>query len=392
MVNNCLNSRIDAQDYSKLRGLNIILVFGNLELGGAERQGLHLAQYLQERCGAHVQIWGLSNRPGKLSVLCEKSNIPWRSFSFPLSRVKALLYLALLARSFRKEKPDILLPYTYFPNVVCGLVWKYTGARLCVWNQRDEALNLNTTFWQKAAVASLSRFIANSSNAKDALVTLYQLREDSVRVIHNGISLPPPAESREVWRKRLQLSPETFAACMVANIHQDKDHVTLLKAWRAVMDMTKQEQTAPVLLLAGRCHEYADKVKTLASDLDLANNVRFIGEVDDVSGLLHAVELCVHSSKSEGLPNGVLEAMSIGLPVVGTDIAGLREAVGEEGVRFLSPPGNELLFAAHISKFLHDPILRLNIGAAMRQRVHDLFDLTAMCTQSATYLSGVYRV
>lgn len=375
---------------SKLRGVNIIFVFGNLERGGAERQGLYLARYLKERCGAHVQIWGLNERPGKLSVLCEQSDIPWRGFSFPLSKVKALLYLALLARSLKKEKPDILLPYTYFPNVVCGLVWKFTGAKLCVWNQRDEALNLNTTFWQKAAVSSTPRFIANSTNAKDALVRLYQLREDNVQVIHNGISLPPPAASREVWRKRLHLSPETFVACMLANIHQDKDHVTLLKAWRAVLDMTKQEQAAPVLLLAGRCHEYGEKMKSLASELDLGDCIRFIGEVDDVSGLFRAVDLCVHSSKSEGLPNGVLEAMSAGLPIVGTNIPGIREAVGDAGIHFLAPPGNSDMLAAHIFEFFQDPLLRTKIGYALQKRVREEFDLALMCTRTTTFLSRVY--
>ncbi len=54
----------------------IILVLWDLELGGAERQVMHLARYLK-KLNAHVEIWGLGN-PGHLTQLCDESNITWR--------------------------------------------------------------------------------------------------------------------------------------------------------------------------------------------------------------------------------------------------------------------------------------------------------------------------
>jgi glycosyltransferase involved in cell wall biosynthesis len=56
--------------------------------------------------------------------------------------------------------------------------------------------------------------------------------------------------------------------------------------------------------------------------------------------------------------------MSLGLPVVGTDVPGIREAVGEVGAPFLAPPGDDRALAAAILAFARDPALRARVGAA----------------------------
>ncbi|HEY6039126.1 MAG TPA: glycosyltransferase, partial [Kofleriaceae bacterium] len=121
--------------------MKAIFIFDTLELGGAERQGLLLARALQAR-GDAVQIWGLTGPPGKLAEMCAAQGLAWRAVELSWHRelVRApqnLWTLHRLARELRVAHPDVLLPYTYFSNVIAGLVWRRTGARACVWNQRD---------------------------------------------------------------------------------------------------------------------------------------------------------------------------------------------------------------------------------------------------------------
>src|SRR2546426_8921983 len=89
-------------------------------------------------------------------------------------------------------------------------------------------------------------------------------------------------------------------------------------------------------------------MRALARELNLGRSVRFLGPVDDVPGLLSAVDLAVLSSTSEGCPNAVLECMASGLPVVATDIPGIRKAVGPSGYNYLAPPDDARSFAERI--------------------------------------------
>jgi glycosyltransferase involved in cell wall biosynthesis len=151
---------------------------------------------------------------------------------------------------------------------------------------------------------------------------------------------------------------------MLAHFHAGKDHRTLLHAWRRVVDQLAEGGPNPVLLLAGRPAGSENSVKALAYDLDLRDHVRFLGDVDDVTGLLTAVELAVFSSRSELFGRGATEPMSAGLPVVGTDVPGIREPAGDVGAPFLAPPGDDETFAEMIVGFARDPALRARVGAA----------------------------
>jgi glycosyltransferase involved in cell wall biosynthesis len=107
-----------------------------------------------------------------------------------------------------------------------------------------------------------------------------------------------------------------------------------------------------------------------------------VGEVDDVSGLLGACDLAVFSSRSEGLGRGATEPMYVGLPVVGTDVPGIREAVGDVGAAFLAPPGDAAGLADRIVRLAADPELRVQVGRANAALVRE--------RQSAASTNDVY--
>ena len=104
--------------------------------------------------------------------------------------------------------------------------------------------------------------------------------------------------------------------------------------------------------------------KGLALDLGLRGHVRFLGDVDDIGGLLGAVDLAVFSSRSECLGRGATEPMLAGLPVAGTDIPGIREAVGDHGQAFLAKPGDHSGLADVILRLAGDPAMRVRVGRA----------------------------
>jgi glycosyltransferase involved in cell wall biosynthesis len=370
-----------------LEGRRIIFVLGNLELGGAERQALILARYLSEHEQAHVEVWGF-NKSGPVAEICEQHCLPWRVIPYPLANGCSINFGALrgVARSLRAAKPDILLPYTLNPNLVCGVVWKRTGARACVWNQRDEGLVPFASPLLGRAVKRTSHFISNSEAGARFLTGELGVSEAQVMVIPNGVETAVAESDRFAWRRRLAVDEGAFVACMVANLHLNKDHATVLRAWRTVVNEFASDGRSALLVLAGRHDGAYESLASLASELQINDHVCFAGPVADVRGLLSAADVSVFSSRSEGCPNAVLESMAAGLPVAGSDIKGIRDVVGPGGSQFLAPVGDADSLAQVLLKVAKNPELCRRIGTENRERVQNNYDALRMCRETATLL------
>ena len=108
-------------------------------------------------------------------------------------------------------------------------------------------------------------------------------------------------------------------------------------------------------------------------DLGLDKHVVLAGFRDDVLALTRSAELFVMSSVTEGLGSAVLDAMALGLPVVGTRAGGIPEAVEDGVTGLLVPPGRADALAEAIVRMLNDPAARQRMGEAGRARVEAEF-------------------
>ncbi|MDX6435584.1 MAG: hypothetical protein QOK34_418, partial [Gaiellaceae bacterium] len=250
--------------------------------------------------------------------------------------------------------------YTTRPNVLCGLVWRFTGASVCVWNQRD--LSVSTKFSPDLVARAARRsslFVANSVAGREYLVARLGVTPDRVRVVLDTIELSAPSRPRSEWRAQHELPEGMVVATMLAHFHHGKDHDTVLRAWRHVVDRVGD---GAVLLLAGRSAGTKDSAKALAYDLDLRSSVRFLEDVVDVAGLLAASDIGVLSSQSESAPNALLESMAAGLPVAATDVPGIREILPPEQTTSLAPPRDAEALANVLVQLIDDPNARERMG------------------------------
>jgi glycosyltransferase involved in cell wall biosynthesis len=376
----------------KNRNPKIIILIPSFDVGGAERQAFQFARYYKDNSGSDIEILGFFN-PGKISQLCESSGIPWSLVPYPSSRFLPLRFFtaARLIIEFRKAKPDIILSYTFVPNVICGLIWKWTGAKLCIWNQRDEGVHYDIALLEKLAIKDSDHFISNSYQGARFLDNNFNIRDKTIKIIPNGVSLPEPKNSREEWRNSLKIKNETLLVCMVANLTERKDHITLLKSWRKVIDNFSDDVNKPILLLAGKKYEMYDALNTLADELNIHEHVRFLGQVEDISGLLNSVDLGVHSSKLEGCSNGLLECMASGLAVIATDIDANREALGKGSERCLVPEDNPNILAEKIIEFLKDEKIRKQFGLINKKRIIQKFSLEHTNKMMMDYVISSYE-
>jgi glycosyltransferase involved in cell wall biosynthesis len=379
-----------ASNADPLHGLRATVVLNWASLGGAERRALTIARSLTEMKGAQVEVLALTELDGRAVDAARDVGIPWRRISIDWTggQTAKMRELAKLARALRSGRPDLLMPFCSMPNVLCGLVWRWTGATTCIWHQADVSpFTRVRRSTKRRAVRKTPVFVSNSEHGADHLVEEWEAPRERIRVVRAGIDAPHSGVSKEALRDMLGLARDDFVACMVAHFRRSKDHATLLRAWRIVVDELAADGRRAVLLLAGESYPMGDTAKALAFDLRLDDAVRFVGVVSDVSSLVGASDIGVLSSFREGFPVSVLEAMVSGLPVAGSDIAGIREAVGSDGYRLLAPPENPGSLAKVILGLARDPELRRTVGDANRERVLTQFSNARMAAAYSDVLT-----
>jgi glycosyltransferase involved in cell wall biosynthesis len=139
----------------------------------------------------------------------------------------------------------------------------------------------------------------------------------------------------------------------VARLVSQKGHEVLLQALTALPEVTA--------LFAGD-GPLRGELELRARQLGVADRTVFLGNVQDVPGLLARADLFVLTSVNEGLPLSILEAMAAGLAVVATRVGGTPEVVVDEGTGLLVAPGDPGSTAAAIRRLMKDDGLRDRLG------------------------------
>ena len=170
-----------------------------------------------------------------------------------------------------------------------------------------------------------------------------------------------------------ELRPHSFTLLWLGRLSEPKDPFTLLRAWAEV------RRTVPdcPLLVAGD-GELRAPSEMLARQLGIEANVSFLGMRRDVGALLAASDAFVLSSKMEGLPISMIEAMAAGVPCIGTDAGGVRELIGDADCGAVTPVGDAAALASAIAACAGDAALRERWGQSARRHYLDRFTPQAM--------------
>ena len=180
---------------------------------------------------------------------------------------------------------------------------------------------------------------------------------------------------------------------MIANVTNRKDHETLLKAWKIVIQDCKiKNLELPFLILAGRKAETYDKLRLLAFDLNLSNHIALLGVLNPVQDVISQSLFCVFSSNLEGCPNGVLECMEQGKAVIATNISGVVQALGNKYDNdCLSEPTNAEDLASKIISLYERPSLLVEIGQYNKQRINTDFSVKKMAEAHLELISQSFN-
>jgi glycosyltransferase involved in cell wall biosynthesis len=364
------------------RGARFVLAAGHFDyFGGAERQAVLLARELISEYQADVKFLGWGGDGVFADHIRLAGAVPV-VFPFHLEErgLRQKLALLSMAKFLRREmRPDYLLPFVGPHCKVVGAIWRLTGARFCWWNQRDEGRGIHGTRFERRLMRTLPAIVSNSWEGHEFLMRKFGLKSEQIRVINNGVVIPEAVDGL-AWRRANGIADDQLVLLMLANLTRFKDHATLLRAFAQVR--TTEVGQRCQLVLAGSPGDASESIKALAFDLGLGGFLRLTGAVRDTTEVLAAADLVVHSSMTEGCPNGALEAMALGKCVLGTDISGMRQALGEQNrERFLAPARDAGRLAELILQHLECADLRVAAGAENRSRIEREFSVAGMARQ-----------
>lgn len=167
----------------------------------------------------------------------------------------------------------------------------------------------------------------------------------------------------------------------VGRLNAEKDYPNLLHAAQRIV----RKRSDVYFVIAGK-GELEQDLRQLTQSIGVADRVFFIGHFHDVRKIFELLDIYVLSSTREGLPNTVLEAMAMEVPIVSTDVDGVKEAVTAEQEAILVPARNSELLAAALERVLDDAELRARLRREARKKAETEFSFS----QRTRRIEGIY--
>ena len=288
-----------------------------------------------------------------------------------------------LDRLLRELRPDVIHTHSYLPRLFTG-VWRLFFSRKKVRYVSSIHspypylfdCNLRSCFKRLSEGWFLRQYndviICVSKQVAQAVVNIYCIHEDQVWCIPNGVIVPEAADPQ----CQTHGANDTVIVITVGRLSYEKNYRALLDCWRNVLRI----YTDAVLWFVGDGEE-RDLLQEHTRRLGLENKVKFWGwqEPSTVFDLLSQANVFVLSSRYEGFPMVILEAAGMGLPVVSTDVSGVRDIVEDECSGYVVADMQEMEHA--LARLIVSRQLRQKMGSRGRQRVLEQYTVGRYVTQ-----------
>ena len=352
-------------------GLRLTFVAGNLACGGAQRSMLVTAEELARR-GHQITVVTLESSATDFfevpaAVTRHSTDLGLRLSLSPGELFKVRGRLRRLRRELRATRPDVVISVEHRIGVVVLMAtW---GTRLPVFVWEHGALR---TFRFKLVLGLLRRLLYRRAEAvvsvSDGLdESLSWLPSDRRHVIRNPIMRLPDDPVPQDLLEAVDDSKRWVVS--MGRLYPVKGYDLLLRSWALVAPSLPDCQ----LIVIG---EGSDRpaLDALRDELDLGSSVALVGQVSKPFGLLKRAAVYVMSSRAEGYPMTLLEAMASGLPVVSFDCpTGPREVLSDGDNGLLVPAEDVEALAEALRRVLLDEELRsqLAAGAATTVQSYD---------------------
>jgi glycosyltransferase involved in cell wall biosynthesis len=350
------------------RPLRLMLLTSSLHYGGAERQVVQLAKYLDRRRFEPVlccldgtrTLFDLDPSPTPVLITRRRARFDPAPFFW-------------VAQHMRRLGIDLVHCFLFDAEVIGRLSGRLTGVPAIIGSERNSdypARPVKDRF-QRLTRRWVDLVIANSHAGKRYVVGQLGFEPDRVAVVHNGVDTDRfrPGD-RVAARQRLGLPCDGVIVGMFASFKPQKNHAMYFRVAKRVLE---RRPDISFLCVAHRpwndsmAPRYEVSLRELLAELCLGDHLAFFVDRHDPEELYRACDVTVLTSRREGTPNVILESLASGRPVVATDIADnaliLEAAPGSSVV----PLDDDEAMSRALLELLNDPAALLAGGVQARQ-------------------------
>ncbi len=377
----------------------ILFLIPSLVPHGAERQLCELVRNMDpERFELHVAVFYGAEAVGGVDLSPEIAGLSHVTFHQLHKRRGALGYLQALPRLLaltRRVDPALLHGYMD-GNLPVLLIGRLLGKRV-VWGIRRTSRDLQGLGWMSRALmrlhAVLSRFvdlIIFNSRAGLQNHEAMGIRGRRAVVIPNGFDVArfePDAALGARQRARWGLPEGAPIIGIVGRISPVKDHPTFL---RAAQRIAAARSEARFVSVGGGSPADLEPLKAFAATLDLSGRIHWAGASGEMAAVYNALSVLVLSSRDEGFPNVLGEAMACGVPCVSTQVGDAALLVGDTGIA-VAVADDAALAGGVLSLLRESEAAREGRSRAARARICDEFSVVTLARRTEAALMDLMR-
>ena len=325
-------------------------------VGGAEVSVANLCESLPE-LGAHVELFCPAGRPfvhyaAKRGMQC----VTWKTHGkldpITLFRLRSLI---------KKRGFDVIHTHLSTAGLLGALAAKLAGKPSVA---HVHGLNTATCFRYSTLVIAVSEAVKEHLCAQG-------MREQNVRVVHNGVDLSKyePVSPTDA-KLKLGYDPEAPLFGVFGRLSNEKGQRVALEGMFIFLESHPNAR----LVLAGDGPD-RDDLEAAADALGIGTSVQFAGFVHNVWHLMSACDAVIVPSFKEGFGLAAVEAMALERPVVASAVGGLKEIVVHGETGFLVAPNDPHAVAQSLMHLVEDESLAESLGKRGRERVEEHFQL-----------------
>ncbi|HEY5890750.1 MAG TPA: glycosyltransferase [Acidimicrobiia bacterium] len=255
-----------------------------------------------------------------------------------------------------KTQPDIV--HAHLPST--GIIARMLSGAPVVYTEH----NVVSSYRQPTRSANRMTYGRNSR-----LIAVSEAVADSVKdypgpdpvVIPNGVAISVSERERAAARAELEISDDTVLISHVGNIRPHKGHQNLIAA---VQEVNRTTNNFLVVSIGGDKNPGdRERVVAGAHEAGIDGVFRHLGRREDALSFVAASDVFVNPSDHEGMPLAILEAMSLGVPVVATSVGGVPSVIENDASGLLVPAGDSSALATAMASLIEDESLRRRLGA-----------------------------
>lgn len=274
----------------------------------------------------------------------KKSNL------IPCKYVNPLFFIFNLRQIIKCQKADIIhshqpIDAIYSFIATCGLKVKiirsYHGYE-DIYKSKP-----GLSFKSRILYIFINRFVCLNLFVSDALLNYFRIinpgqLHNRQKILYNGISTEDLKKSKTAnLRVELGISKESILLGMIGSFTKVRDHFSICKALKSVLKFNPDLHFLFIGKTTGNFPELYNKCHYFCEENGMLENVHFIGERNDIGGILGELNLYVHSSNNDTFGIALVEAMLVGVPCIASDIPALREISDDGKCVTLFERGNE---------------------------------------------------